>query len=412
MVRYLLGDELSEPELSSFEERLFRDDAFVEQLEGMELDLMARYLRGQLPVRQSRLFEDRFLTSAEKREQLNFLRDFFQRQDGRQKAAVASVAETEPWWFGLLRFGLSPRSAIAVAASFLVVISITGWSIVRQRQLQQNVSSLSERNATLQQEANVLQQQVVQERRRADDAVARLALGTNGQSPTGQRSGAQLVSLSAKQMFYATRSAIRASDSASAYTPLGLRAKVYKRSGQNDVEVDGDQVFHSGDSVRFGVEVNDTGYLYIITQGSSGQWKVLFPSEDINKGDNRVQTAQRYNIPSDSYFTFVGPAGVERLFVVFSRQAERDLDGLIYSLSNGQRYDRSQPPSSLLIAAALPGVDDQFIKRMRDEVRARDLVLEKVNDQRSGQQEKAVYVVNPRGSADSRVVLDLSLNHQ
>ena len=48
---------------------------------------------------------------------------------------------------------------------------------------------------------------------------------------------------------------------------------------------------------------------------------------------------------------------------------------------------------------------------MRD-VYARDLIIEKGDAEPGDQQDKSVYVVNPRGSADSRVVADIQLIHK
>jgi hypothetical protein len=46
-------------------------------------------------------------------------------------------------------------------------------------------------------------------------------------------------------------------------------------------------------------------------------------------------------------------------------------------------------------------------------VHSRDLKIEKVDEQTPGEKkETAVYVVNPSGSADSRVVADLLLVHR
>jgi hypothetical protein len=61
-------------------------------------------------------------------------------------------------------------------------------------------------------------------------------------------------------------------------------------------------------------------------------------------------------------------------------------------------------------------IDDSVVGRLRT-VYARDLVVEKVDDEAEApsagrRNEKAVYVVNPSGSPDSRVVADLRLMHK
>ena len=65
-----------------------------------------------------------------------------------------------------------------------------------------------------------------------------------------------------------------------------------------------------------------------------------------------------------------------------------------------------------LLVAANMHIDDATVGRIRS-THARDLIIEKVDDQQSGmKQEKAVYAVNPTGSADARVVADITLKHQ
>ncbi len=196
---------------------------------------------------------------------------------------------------------------------------------------------------------------------------------------------------------------------------LGLRYTILKKSGDQPVEVGPGTVFHAGDRIRLAVEANDDGYLYVVNQGSSGTWKLLFPSAEIKDGDNRIQKRVRYEIPSGYTFTFDEQAGEEKLFIVLSRRPEPDLEGLIYSLGNPEKDKPAaekpgvEKPKMLLASAAF---GDDVIGRLRNTY-ARDLIVEKVDDEQAGpKQEKAVYAVNPTGSADSRVVADVTLKHQ
>jgi len=56
----------------------------------------------------------------------------------------------------------------------------------------------------------------------------------------------------------------------------------------------------SGDRIQFSVETNGPGYLYIVSQGSSGTWKPMFPSPEVEKGDNRVEGFHTYTMPPGS----------------------------------------------------------------------------------------------------------------
>lgn len=196
------------------------------------------------------------------------------------------------------------------------------------------------------------------------------------------------------------------------YAPLGVRYSVLKMGASGDEEADSDAVFHSGDRIRLSVEVNDAGYLYIINRGSSGVWKVLFPSPETSGGDNRVEKGKRYRIPSQYTFTFDEQPGKETLFLVVARQPERDLDNLIYSLGQPAPAKERTPAAPMLLAQNVV-IGDPLVGRLRNTY-ARDLLIEKVSDDTAAaaKPEKAVYAVNPSRAPDSRVVADIVLRHE
>ncbi len=190
--------------------------------------------------------------------------------------------------------------------------------------------------------------------------------------------------------------------------PLGLRYSILKVGSTGAQEVDAETVFRPGDRIRVSVEANDDGYLYIVSRGSSGAWSVLFPSAEIAGGDNRIERGRRYEIPSGYSFAFDHTPGDERLFVVLSRQPERDIDRLIYSLGRPPAPEANAPK----VLLAQNRLDDGLVGRLRN-VYSRDLIIEKVDETTAGARaEKAVYTVNPSGAADSRVVADITLRKQ
>jgi hypothetical protein len=204
---------------------------------------------------------------------------------------------------------------------------------------------------------------------------------------------------------------------ASGAPPLGLRYTVLKLAADNTpTEVPNDTVFHAGDRIRFSVEVNAPGYLYIVNQGSSGTWKPMFPSAEIEDGNNRIEGWRPYTMPPKSRLAFDSTVGTENLFIVFSLQPEPDLEGMIYSLQGKKKATAAPAPeapaqsSKDLITAV--NISNTAVDRMRASY-ARDLIIEKVDPNTPGdKKETAVYVVNPTGSADSRVVANLHLVHQ
>ncbi len=200
--------------------------------------------------------------------------------------------------------------------------------------------------------------------------------------------------------------------------PLGVRYSILRREGAESIEAGPDEVFRSGDRIRLRVEANGSGYLYIIHRGSSGVWKPLFPSPEVAGGDNRVEKGKPYEIPPGHVFTFDEQPGEEKLFIVLSRKPEPDLEGLIYSLSEGKEPGGTprRQEEKVLLAQNLVNIGDGLVDRLRN-VYARDLIIEKVDERTpppaSGPaKEKAVYVVNPARSEDSRVVADVTLIHK
>ena len=188
----------------------------------------------------------------------------------------------------------------------------------------------------------------------------------------------------------------------SASVPLGLRYAVLKRDANGQYnEVDPDTSFRSGDRIRLKVDANTSGYLYVVMQGSSGTWKLLFPSAEVAGGSNLVHKGESRQIPSGDrgQFVFDEQAGNEKLFIVLTRQPEPDLDKLIYSMGGTTGGTRS------LVAQAAVG--DDVVSKLRNQVASRDLVFEKVDSA-----ENAAYVVNPSTASDARLVVDVALKHK
>jgi hypothetical protein len=214
--------------------------------------------------------------------------------------------------------------------------------------------------------------------------------------------------------------------------PLGLRYCILKLGSDGEWnEVSTDTVFHSGDKIRVQVESNESGYLYIIMRGTSGNWRPLFPSPEIRGGDNRIEAMEPQMIPSGrGVFTFDGQKGEEKLFLVLSRQEVRDLEQLIYDLNQSSKpatkktatpakpADSQKPgePKRMLLAQNISPIDDALVGRLRSNMVARDLVFEKIDDstpqKRNQMKETAVYVVEKSGRPDARLVVDIKLIHQ
>jgi len=194
---------------------------------------------------------------------------------------------------------------------------------------------------------------------------------------------------------------------------LGLKYTLQKK-GQ---KVATDTVFHTGDQVQINIESNQPAYLYIITQGSSGTWKIQVPSA--GAPNNRVEAMKAVTFPSgDSAFTFRDPKGSEKVFLILSREPINDTEDQIFNLQGKPKQggEPAPPPAAQpnLIQARLEIPNDK-IAQMRS-MYTRDLIIEKVNPETKGDQEAkkeyAMYVVNTTGSPKARLVADISLEHQ
>ena len=200
-----------------------------------------------------------------------------------------------------------------------------------------------------------------------------------------EAAGAAAANASAKKMY---------ADSAS--HALGLKYGILRQTpdgGEGEVDPAG-TTFHSGDKIRFTFESNGDGYLYLVQEGSSGKWTVLFPNPDINGGINAVKRLQKYTIPSRGWFVFNEIPGVDRAFVFLSREPLDQLPGF------------NQP------VTRMESVASSIVENLRRSVRARDLLFEReqVAGSNSGKS-ASTFVVN-RDELGRSVAASIELLHQ
>ncbi|MEQ1947148.1 MAG: DUF4384 domain-containing protein [Bryobacteraceae bacterium] len=214
--------------------------------------------------------------------------------------------------------------------------------------------------------------------------------------------------------------------------PLGMRYAVLRRNAANKfVEIDPESTFRSGDRIRLEMQANSAGYLYVVAQGSSGAWQVLFPSKDVAGGSNAIHRGEVRQIPAGDrgQFVFDEQAGTEKLFLVLTRQPENSLEKLIYAVQGAPApaaapaATPAEPPRMLMASAK---IGDDVISRIRGQMQSRDLIFEKVENDSAAPTDSlkptgapeevkfstANYVVNPSTSPDARVVVDISLIHK
>ena len=93
------------------------------------------------------------------------------------------------------------------------------------------------------------------------------------------------------------------------------------------VRVDPAREFHNGDRIRISLEPNVDGYVYVFHTENDGPPEMIYPDARLEGGENWVEAHVPIDIPSTvetderlRWFQFYGNAGVERLYVVVTRE--------------------------------------------------------------------------------------------
>lgn len=109
---------------------------------------------------------------------------------------------------------------------------------------------------------------------------------------------------------------------------IGLGYTLFMRdpSGRS-VRVEPGREFHNGDRVRISLEPNVDGYLYVFHTEDDGAPEMIYPDARLDAGENWIEAHVPLEVPSSEeaderlrWFTFYGDAGIERLYVVVSRE--------------------------------------------------------------------------------------------
>lgn len=192
-----------------------------------------------------------------------------------------------------------------------------------------------------------------------------------------------------------------------AVSPIGVTYTLQKLVGDDMVDVSPDTVFHAEDRIAFVVQTNYTGYLYIGNQGPGGSWTPLFPSAKIENGNNHIEGFHKYTMPPGYRFVFDKTTGVEKVFILFSREPVPDFEKLLYAQPNGSK-SASKP-----LNVAKVDLPESTVNRLRSTFSSRDLLIEKIDDPKPGVgKEKAVYILAPIGSTDPHLWYEFQLVHK
>ena len=99
-----------------------------------------------------------------------------------------------------------------------------------------------------------------------------------------------------------------------AQEPQRIRVTVERQDPSGWIVVNPAHVFERDDRVRFHVSTTFNGYLYVMDQGTSGNYDLLFPRPDTGN-DNRIQAGKDYIVPaSHGVFKVNGPPGYDVIY--------------------------------------------------------------------------------------------------
>ena len=109
---------------------------------------------------------------------------------------------------------------------------------------------------------------------------------------------------------------------------MGLGLTLFMRDSNGlAVRTDPSHEFHKGDHVRFLIETNADGYLYVFNTTDGGQPVMIYPDPELDEAGNYFQAHVPFEIPSSvaaeerlRWLTFDEHAGAEKLYFVFTRE--------------------------------------------------------------------------------------------
>jgi hypothetical protein len=109
---------------------------------------------------------------------------------------------------------------------------------------------------------------------------------------------------------------------------LGLGLTLFMRDSNGlAMRIDPHREFRKGDHVRFLLETNADGYLYIFNTTNGGPPVMIYPDPELDEAGNYIQAHVPFEIPSSlaaeerlRWLTFDEHPGVEKLYFVFARE--------------------------------------------------------------------------------------------
>jgi len=183
LVNYLLG-KLTEEEQVRVEDRAFANPEYMSALDAAEADLIDDYVSGDLSQADHRAFEERFLTSPQRRSNVAFARAL-------AKVAAESVTiptrrdKPDSGWLAFLNPMRAWNPALRFAGAMGAVVCMAGgvWLIVENTTMRSRLATLEAQHHEFEVRKEALEQALRQAQARPDSIPAQVPATAAPQTP-------------------------------------------------------------------------------------------------------------------------------------------------------------------------------------------------------------------------------------
>jgi hypothetical protein len=166
IIRYLLND-LSEADQESFEEAYLKDQGLFEQLRSHEEELIEDYVKGDLSRRERRLFERRYLVSAQRRARVEAARQLVEVCSLLASSeAAANDTIGGKWYSAGLRLWMLTKQRFpqwgGVAAAILLLLGL--GLVIELSRMQRQLAVINEERKVFERQVEEAERQLARER--------------------------------------------------------------------------------------------------------------------------------------------------------------------------------------------------------------------------------------------------------
>ena len=185
---------------------------------------------------------------------------------------------------------------------------------------------------------------------------------------------------------------------------LGVRYNILKVTVdergkvKSKVEVPPDMVFHENDCISVRIQPNRGGFLYVFTEGPSGNFQPLIPSAEMADESNIVTAYNLMEVPQKSCLTMDDQPGIERLLFVVTDKPEdvMKLNDILKKKSQGNMAVAKADMTPFTAA-----------------LQSRDLKVTHYNHKADqGESPYTTYLTNAAATTADRLVLEIKLKHE